>query len=69
MKTEFICEECYSENLLIPSWKDQEGKPSCDFDEHSAGGDSYCVDCGKIVFVETKEGLQREFDSLEMEEI
>ena len=45
MKTDFLCEECHQQNLLIPTWKDQNGKPTDEFDEHEAGGDSYCIDC------------------------
>ena len=60
MKTDFLCEECHQQNLLIPTWKDQNGKPTDEFDEHEAGGDSYCIDRKKLVFVETKQGLMRE---------
>ena len=37
MKTDFLCEECHQHNLLIPSWKDQDGNPSSDYDEFEAG--------------------------------
>lgn len=60
MKTDFLCEECHQHNLLIPSWKDQDGNPSSDYDEFEAGGDCYCIDCQRLVFALTKEGLMKE---------
>lgn len=45
----FICENCHSEDLLFPIWKDQEGKPDS-INEYDAGGDSFCKNCNTLVF-------------------
>jgi len=52
-KTNFKCEDCGSKELLIPSWKTQDGMH--DFpDPHELDGDAWCIDCEKIIWVETQ---------------
>ena len=54
-KTNFKCEDCGSKELLIPSWKTQDGMQ--DFpDPHELDGDAWCIDCEKIIWVDTNQG-------------
>ena len=51
--TNFKCEECRGENLLFPSWIDQNGMQ--DFpDAFELEGAAWWNDCSKIIFVDTK---------------
>ena len=55
-KTNFKCEDCGSKELLIPSWKTQDGMQ--DFpDPFELNGDAWCNDCAQIIFVETNEEM------------
>ena len=55
-KTNFKCEECGSKDLLIPSWKTQEGRADFpgSFRFYEKYGDAWCNECETIIFVEIK---------------
>lgn len=54
-KTNFKCEDCGSKELLIPSWKTQDGMDTIDHpDPHDLDGDAWCIDCNKIIWVDTQ---------------
>ena len=51
-KTDYICSDCGSKDLLIPSWRTQDGKE--DFpDAHDLDGDAWCKECESIIWVDT----------------
>ena len=52
-KTNYKCEECGSKDLLIPSWKTQDGMEDYP-DSFLLNGDSWCNECERIVFVATQ---------------
>ena len=64
-KTNYKCEDCGSKELLIPSWKTQNGMQDfpdphelvrlCVFrGDNMSNGDAWCIDCEKIIWVETQ---------------
>ena len=54
-KTNFKCEDCGSKELLIPSWKTQDGMDTIDHpDPYDLDGDAWCIDCEKIIWVDTQ---------------
>ena len=50
-KTNYKCEDCESKDLLIPSWKTQDGLE--DYPEPSLlDGDAWCNECESIIWVD-----------------
>jgi len=54
-KTDYICNECGSKDLLIPSWRTQDGMEDHP-DAHDLNGDAWCNDCVSIIWVDTNKG-------------
>ena len=52
-KTNYKCEDCGSKDLLIPSWKTQEGMEDYP-DAFLLDGDAWCNECETIIFVATQ---------------
>ena len=53
-KTNYKCEDCESKDLLIPSWKTQDGME--DYPEPSLlDGDAWCNECESIIWVDIQQ--------------
>ena len=51
-KTNYKCDDCGSKDLLIPSWRNQDGME--DFpDATDLDGDAWCKECESIIWVDT----------------
>ena len=52
MVNDFICEDCFTEDIIFPTWKDRTGF-EIPLDDYALGGDAFCMTCMKIIFVES----------------
>ena len=51
-KTDYICSDCGSKDLLIPSWRTQDGVEGDYVDPHDLDGDAWCNECESFIWVE-----------------
>ena len=57
MVNDFICEDCFTEDIIFPTWKDRTGF-EIPLDDFALVGDAFCMTCMKIIFVESKANLE-----------